>query len=246
MFYAKYIYHILLFCFAGWFISCSTPLQITQHSAQYIAIDSAVVKDSAIDNLMLPYRTEQINIMQTLIGNTTTPLSKTQPESSLGNFMCDAQLYYAKQKDAKTVAAIINYGAIRIPYISPGPLTVGTIYELMPFDNTLVIVEVPGKVLKQFCDHMAALGGWPTANLSFEITDKKASNILIDNKPIHDFIVYKIALSDYIANGGDNCSFLLSCKKTAYAVFIRDLLIDYVKEKETIHAKIERRVYYGE
>lgn len=240
------LYYFFVYCFFVFAISCKAPLIIQQTSSNYIAVDSNQNKNNTLENFMHTYRIEKDKTMQTIIGEVVKPLSKTQPESSLGNFMVDAQLYYAKQKDEKVVAAVINYGSIRIPYISPGPITIGTIYELMPFDNTLVIAEVPGKIVKEFCDHMATLGGWPVANISFEIKDKKAHNILVNGKPIHEAFIYKIALSDYIANGGDNCEFLLACKKTTYPIFIRDMLLDYIKEKKQIAQSIERRIYYAE
>ncbi len=228
------------------FISCKSKLNIIQYDHQKVVIDTTIQKNATVDSFLQTYRTKKDEVMNSIIGYTTTPLSKTQPESSLGNFMCDAQLSYAKTVDSNTVAAVINYGSIRIPYISPGAITNGTIYELMPFDNILSIVEVPGKVIQVFCDHMAALGGWPTSNLTYEIKDKKAINILINNKPIHDNIIYKLALSDYIANGGDNCIFLKECKRKEYNIFLRDVLIQYLKDNESIAPTIERRVYYGE
>ena len=99
--------------------------------------------------------------MMVIIGHSDIPLTKAQPESTLGNFMADAMLVAGQRIDPDVVAAIGNYGGIRLPYIAPGPITRGKVYELMPFDNTLNIIEIPGAVLQQFCDAMAARKGWP-------------------------------------------------------------------------------------
>ena len=52
--------------------------------------------------------------------------------------------------------AVINYGGMRIPAIPKGPITRGKIFELMPFDNLLVVVRLDVSILTQFINHMAA------------------------------------------------------------------------------------------
>src|SRR5690606_11149141 len=108
---------------------------------------------------------------QVVIGRTDIPLTKAQPESTLGNFVADAQMIVAKKLDNKVVASVVNYGGIRLNYIAPGELTKGKIFELMPFDNMLTIVEVPGEVLKQFCNHMAKYRGWPVSGITYTIKE---------------------------------------------------------------------------
>ncbi len=200
--------------------------------------------------MLSPYKAGVDTQMRVVIGNTDIPITKAQPESTLGNFMADAQLEAAKKLDPKVVASVVNYGGIRLSYISPGDITRGKMYELMPFDNMLTIVEMPGEVLHQFCDAMAARKGWPVSGLQFTIKDKKAENILIDGKPINDHIVYKIALNDYVARGGDNCDFLAPLKKRFTSVFVRDILIQYVaalqKEHKPLHPVLDKRVVYAE
>ncbi|KAK6022161.1 hypothetical protein OSTOST_12150 [Ostertagia ostertagi] len=113
--------------------------------------------------MLLPYKKGVDTQMQVVIGHTDIPLTKAQPESTLGNFMADAQLMAARVLDPKVEVSVSNYGGIRVPYIEAGPLTRGKIFELMPFDNMLIILELPGTILKQFCDHMAMSRGWPKA-----------------------------------------------------------------------------------
>jgi 2',3'-cyclic-nucleotide 2'-phosphodiesterase (5'-nucleotidase family) len=145
---------------------------------------------------------------------------------------------------------VLNYGGIRLTYINPGPITRGKMYELMPFDNMLSIVEVPGDVLKQFCNTMAAYKGWPVSGLQFTIKNKKAENILLNGEPVNDNVVYKIATNDYVARGGDNCSFMVPLKKRYTTIFLRDILIDYVaalnKENKPLHPVIQNRIQDAE
>lgn len=231
--------------------ACSPrPLYVREHHEQQYIIAKSGPADSAIASLLYPYKLGVDTQMQVLIGHTDIPLSKAQPESALGNFVADATLAAALKLDAKVVAAVSNYGGIRLPYIAPGPITRGKIYELMPFDNMLTIVEIPGNVLQQFCDAMALRKGWPVSGISFAIKDKKALDIQIGGKAINDSWVYKIAVNDYIARGGDNCDFLQPLKKRNTTVFLRDALIEYVaaleKDGKPLHPELDHRVRYAE
>ncbi|XZF14014.1 5'-nucleotidase C-terminal domain-containing protein [Chitinophagaceae bacterium MMS25-I14] len=230
--------------------ACHKPYYIQQHRQQLYVIDKNVQQDSATLQLLKPYKRGVDTQMQVVIGRTDIPLTKAQPESLLGDFMADAQLEAAQRIDHKVVASVMNYGGIRLSYINPGEITRGKMYELMPFDNMLAIVEVPGDVLKQFCDAIAAKKGWPVSGLQFTIKDKHAENITVDGQPLNEHIVYKIALNDYVARGGDNCDFLVPLKKKFTTIFLRDVLIDYVAalnaQNKPLHPQMSNRIRYAE
>jgi len=231
-------------------IGCHRPYYIQQRTAFNYTIDSTVSSDTNFTAFLKPYKSGVDTQMQIVIGHTDIPLTKAQPESTLGNFMVDAQMVAAKKIDNKVVGSVVNYGGIRLSYVAPGMLTKGKIYELMPFDNMLTIVEVPGNVLKQFCNHMAKFKGWPVDGISYTIKNKEAVDVMVSGVPVNDHIVYKIAMSDYIARGGDNCDFLLPLRKRYTTLFIRDAMIDYVinleKEGKPLHPILEKRVQYAE
>jgi 2',3'-cyclic-nucleotide 2'-phosphodiesterase (5'-nucleotidase family) len=231
--------------------SCSPrPLLVQERRPQQYVIRQDAPADSLLSAMLLPYKRGVDTQMQAVIGHTDIPLTKAQPESTLGNFLTDAMLAAAQRIDPKVVAAVGNYGGIRLPYIAPGPITRGRMYELMPFDNTLAIVEVPGSVLQQFCDAMAARKGWPVSGLSFTIKDKKAADVLIAGVPLNPVFVYPLALSDYNARGGDHCDFLAPLRKRHTGIFIRDAMIEYIsaleREGKPLHPALQNRVRYAE
>lgn len=212
-------------------------------SYNYPVVESA--EPNALDSFLIPYKKGSDSIMQLQIGTTTVPLSKSQPESTMGNFVVDAQLLFAQKKDKSVVASIMNYGGIRLPYLAPGPLTVGNMFEIMPFDNSLVIAEVPGTVVKELCSLMVAKKGWPQAGFTIVAhADNTVKSILINGAPVNDFLIYKIAISDYLAGGGDGCEFFKTCKRKYYNVFIRDIMIAYLQEQGTISPQLTHRIVY--
>ena len=79
---------------------------------------------------------------------------------------------------------VANYGGIRINSVTDGDLTLGKVYEIMPFENALVVMDLNGDQVKLLLDRIAAYGGWPVSEgLNFEIADSTATNIVIQNKP---------------------------------------------------------------
>jgi 2',3'-cyclic-nucleotide 2'-phosphodiesterase (5'-nucleotidase family) len=230
--------------------ACHKPLYIQKRTDHNYAIDRSLPSDTNLLQMLSPYKAGVDTQMQVVIGYTDMPLTKAQPESTLGNFMADAQMVRARQIDSKVVGSVVNYGGIRIAYVAPGDLTKGKMYELMPFDNMLTIVEVPGSVLKQFCSHMARFRGWPVSGITYTIKDKEAVEVMVNGAPVNDHIVYKIAMSDYIARGGDNCDFLQPLRKKYTTIFVRDAMIDYVmnlkQQGKPLHPNLEKRVQYAD
>ncbi len=226
------------------------PLHVSSHSEQWYPISQSQPVDSNLSHLLQPYKRGVDTQMEVIIAHTDIPLTKAQPECLLGNFMADAMLLAAQKIDPKVVAAVSNYGGIRVPYIAPGPITRGKMYELMPFDNMLTIVEIPGHTLQEFCDAMARYRGWPVSGISFVIKDKQAIDIRIGGQPLNDSRVYKIAINDYIARGGDNCDFLRNLPTRFTSVFVRDALIQYAESLEhqgkPLHPTLDKRISYAE
>jgi 2',3'-cyclic-nucleotide 2'-phosphodiesterase (5'-nucleotidase family) len=232
-------------------VGCSPAhLYVQNYQPQQYVIKKEDVGDSSMIAMLKPYKRGMDTQMNVVIGHTDIPLTKAQPESTLGYFFSDATLIAARKLDSKVVAAVGNYGGIRLPYIAPGVITKGRLYELMPFDNMLTIVEIPGSVLQQFCDAMAARKGWPISGITYTIKDKTAVDVMVDGAALNSNMVYKIAVNDYVARGGDNCDFLQPLKKRYTSIFLRDAMIEYVaaleRDGKPLHPVLEKRIQYAE
>lgn len=200
--------------------------------------------------MLAPYKDSLGKTMDVVIGFSVNGLTKKQPESVLGNFMTDAIKTMAEKKYNKKVeAAFINFGGIR-SYIPKGEVTIGKIFELMPFDNLIVLQELNGIQLKTFLNRVCEKGGFPVSEgLTYSIKEKKLGEVFVNGKPVEDNATYTIANSDYIANGGDNCEMLKTIARQNKNYLMRDALIEYVQQLtqdgKTVDAKIENRVTYG-
>lgn len=244
----KIFLHILfvsLLISAG--LSCHTPYQSQSLQYKSYRISDSQSNDPAMTSLLKPYSENVNKTMNDVIGQAEISLDKKQPECTLGNFMVDALYVMGAEKyNTKVDAAFINYGGIRLTQLPAGNITNGKIFELMPFDNLLILQKLKGSVLQQLLDITAAKGGWPVAGITMQIKDKKAINVMVGGKPLDPEAVYTTVNSDFIANGGDNADMLRSIPQIANGYLVRDALIDYIKKLKNdghnVSAKIENRV----
>jgi 2',3'-cyclic-nucleotide 2'-phosphodiesterase (5'-nucleotidase family) len=230
------------------FAACNTVQRPVSADYAGYRITSSLQKDSLLERDLQPYRDSVNNSMNTVIAVLGAGLEKKQPEGSLGNFMADALLFGARKKfGIEADVATVNFGGIRLGQLPAGEVTNGKIFELMPFDNLVVIQDIRGDQLQTFLDFTAERGGWPIAGVTMQISNKKAVNVLIGGKPLDPSKTYKLVNSDYVASGGDNAVMLKGIPQQNIGYLMRDAFFDYIKalsaEGKNIWAKEEKRVY---
>ena len=228
-------------------LSCHTAYQNQSLQYQSYRINNTGSKDSSVAAFLQPYSDNVNKTMNEVIGIAEISLEKKQPEGTLGNFMVDAFLVMAKEKyNTHVDAAFVNYGGIRLTQLPAGNITSGKIFELMPFDNLLILQKIKGGVFQQLLDLVADRGGWPMAGITMQIKNKKAINVMIGGKQLDPNAVYTIANSDFIANGGDNADMLRPVSQITNGYLMRDAIFDYIKKLKSqgknITANIENRV----
>ncbi|OLY94724.1 hypothetical protein BUE76_07555 [Cnuella takakiae] len=226
--FSKYINLLLLLTLS--LASCHRAMHPAKLAYHDYKIDAAAPRDSAMMRMLLPYRDSVDKSMNEVLGIAAATLEKKQPSGSLGNFMADAVLdMAAKQFKMPVDFAIINYGGIRSLQLAKGEVTRGKVFELMPFDNLLVLQKLSGDQVQQLFDYLAARGGWPIAGASFVIKNKQATDVLVGGKPLDKNKTYTLANSDYVANGGDDASFLKPIPQINSGYLIRDALLTYIR-----------------
>ncbi|HXH19773.1 MAG TPA: 5'-nucleotidase [Chitinophagales bacterium] len=226
--------------------SCAKQLRPVKAEAAYFKIDGTGGADSSIIAFIHPYRDSLRKEMTEVVAISSIMMEKGKPESLLGNFVADLLLEKGKQYDSAADCCILNYGSLRLPFLPAGEITKGMIYELMPFDNFLVLIELRGEVVRQLLDYIAFQGGWPVAGIKFKIRDGKSFDILINDLPLQPGKIYRVVISDYLADGGDNLSMLRNEKRKNFGIFIRDVILEYLKEQtqqgKLISSQLDNRI----
>lgn len=151
---------------------------------------------------------------------------------ALGRLIADAQ-----RATTGTQVAIMNNGGIR-RNLPAGPVTYGTLFELQPFQNTLVRLKLQGRYLLAALEHAIDERGVPDANLSgltasFDPSAPSGSRvigaILADGRPIRPDGSYSVTVNDFMAGGGSGY-FMFTRALTSEFTGVVDLdaLVDYL------------------
>lgn len=209
-------------------------------------VDRSVKEDSKMLSLLQPFTDSVDRFINSTIAFSNVTMYKKQPESALGNLMTDAMKVYASKKFNTNVdAAFINYGSIR-SYIPKGEIKLQTLYDLCPYDNFIVIQKIDGNKLHQLLDLIANKGGWPCSGIRMKIKYRKASEILVNGAQLNDTSVYTIAVSDYLAKGGEGCTMLKDIAQQNKNVLYKEALVDFVRSftaaGKPLSATLENRI----
>ena len=240
------------------FSSCrsNSGLQYGKTQRGVISIDSIVIAkpDSLSLEIIKPYKDELDKKINEILAYSERSLSKQQPEGLLNNFVADLVLkksadYYKAIDTAKIDICLLNYGGLRNP-LPKGAITVGNVYELMPFENMVSVLTISGNNTKKLFNYIASKNGMPISGAKVGINNGKPVDILINNTPLDTSKSYRIATSDYLADGGDNMEFFLNpIKKISLGIKLRDMIVDYLKEEtsqgRTINVSLDKRIYYA-
>ncbi len=251
----KKLFILFIISFSIFIASCKVTYRATVLQFKNYKINDTIQVSKTIQSLVKPYKDSMQKNMGVVIGHADKLLDKKLPESSLGNFMADVCFKMAEKKYKTNIdVAFVNYGGIRLSEIPKGNITKGQIYELMPFDNLLIIQKLKGNVLQKFLDLTASQGGVPMSGMTMRIVDsqtgKKAIDVLIGGKPIDPDAIYNVVNPDYVANGGDDAIMLKNIPQISAGYLVRDALFDYIKELSAagkhITAQVENRVTYAQ
>lgn len=232
-------------------ISCQSNWHVSKITAEKIPVQENLKDDAAIEAFINPYRNHINNDLDSILAFAPVTLEKSKGtwQTNIGNLMADVCKEYGnkvflKRYQKNIDICLLNHGGIR-NIIPKGNVTTRTAFEVMPFENSLVVLTLSGKQINE----MIALflndkKPHPLSGMQLVLNiENQLLEATINGKPIEDSKMYYVATSDYLANGGDNMKFFLKAKKTYELDYkIRNILIDYFKDNDSITAEIDDRV----
>jgi len=229
---------VLITCFLL-LLSCKSSYVSTDFHTQNITVtDDINPIDSQLVQLYLPYKKILEKDMGRVISFSEIEMVKGKPESGLTNLLSDLLLEEGQKAAVKNnlkikpVVSFFNYGGIRTG-LPKGEITVGKIFELMPFENEMVFIELTGQQLQQFFDIVAEHGGESVGGVRFVISNSNAKNITIDGENLVSDRKYWLVTNDYSANGGDGLEvFTQRSELINTGKKIRDVIISNFEERQ--------------
>lgn len=185
-------------------------------------------RNAQVDSLISPYKQEYMQKMYDTVAYNPSDMNTKQ----LGQWVVQGLKWYSDSVlHITSDFALCNSGGIRIKSMPQGVIQLKHIYEMMPFDNALVVIEVDSSTLDSIAQYI--YHGWPhTAQFSYQSMDKSKQWSISKSSRGRSF---QVLLSDFLANGGDKMTFLTKRPRQATKALQRDALIAYARHQKTIY-----------
>lgn len=244
------IKHILKLCFLLLIFSC-THSKISKIEGKRIDINDSILTEQSIEDFIKPYREHINKNMDSVISYAPETYSKSDGElnTAIGNLMADAVYsesnpIFNKRTGKNVDFVLLNHGGIR-SIISKGNITTRTAYEVMPFENSTVVVALKGEQVNEMMTYLSKAKRAHPVSSQLQLTlnnDFEIISATINGLPIDKTKTYFIATNDYLYNGGDKMTFFHPNEGLYVLDYkIRNVLIDYFKTKDTLHPKRDSR-----
>ena len=226
---------------------CQTPAkpgstqQQTGTRASLLPVDDSVPTDKDVEKMLAPY-SEKVRELSKVIGRLEGNLSKKGVGGgSLGYFVTNGIRAQAQAKLGKPVTlAVMNVGGLRKNEISAGELKASDIFELLPFENALVVLELTGTQLAQLLQ-VVTRDAQAGARIEFKWNDRDRADFisgkLVDangkEQDIDSQKIYTVVTIDYLLQvAGGPYAILKEAKSTTpLNMTLRDAVMNYVKSE---------------
>ena len=201
-------------------------------------------EDWRVAEMLQPYRDSISTMMDKPVFQSPSRVPSSgleEGDTPLGNFVADVI-----REGGHGDIAIINSGGIRAP-LPQGRITVGDIYTVLPFDNTVVTVPMKGWQVRELFDFIARRVGkrgfGQISGAQFVIRRGRASDIRVGGRPLESNRVYRVATIDYLYTGGDGYTmFEKAGVAEGTGQFTRDAAIDFLRKHRDYEFKKQGRI----
>lgn len=229
------------------------PYSVGEIDGKMIPVNSSLdaEPDEKAVAILTPYKKTIDSLMYEVIGYSEETMAAKHPESLLSNLVADV-LRYSTLPYIDKVAdmSIVNLGGLR-NVLSKGNITRSSIYEILPFENSLCILTLKGDALVDVCKAIAKADGQGVSGVRMVITKEGGLvSAQINGKPIDADRQYTIATIDYLADGNSGLTALTKCSHrfcpentTLRSIFL-NYVIEQTKSGKHIVSQLDGRISY--
>jgi 2',3'-cyclic-nucleotide 2'-phosphodiesterase (5'-nucleotidase family) len=253
------IKYIVLIGFTTLLIACNKTLQLTDSNSSNNKVEASVVISPIADSTIAPYRDSMKAKMDEVLNETLVDLEVGAPEGLLGNFVTDLTFDRTRNTvDNAPDFCVLNNGGLRTPVLK-GDITRGKLFELMPFENEIVIIEISADKMIDLIEYIRSKSlvassrkaGVPVSNFRMMMSNGEVTNVMINNRQYSKNKTYRVVTTDYLGGGGDNMNFFLDpIKVEKTGLKLRDIIIDHVielkKRNIAVNLALDGRIHNAE
>ncbi|UPW01477.1 bifunctional metallophosphatase/5'-nucleotidase [Halorussus gelatinilyticus] len=229
---------------------------VTEWNGRLLDVTKNVSKNETVSNIITNARKEELS---RVAGKTEVELdsrfaSNYHDETALGNMIGDS---FRAQTGADV--AITNAGGIRSNSIyGPGNLTVGDVYNMLPFQNTLVTVELTGEQLEQLLasqivtleseegQQYGAEAKLQVSGVTYEWvghngTDDPVRDVWVNGEPLDGDATYNVTVNSYMAGWDDSVLSNATVTSESHMLY-GTALLKYVQRNSPVSPTDENRI----
>lgn len=212
-----------------------------------IAASGAVKPDPEVAAIVEAHRAEAAKYTSRIVGTLKADLDNPRDENGIGNMIGDAFVEYGLAQGWKTDVAFYNAAGVRAP-LKAGPVTYGQLYQVLPFENTIVSVDLTGDQLRGVLEDASGAAGRLQiggGRWVYRFTNSAGSRVLeatIAGQPIDPKRVYHVATIDYLLLGGDGHTWFRQGTNVIYGDIEVDAVATYMNAHSPLDPKVEGRI----
>jgi len=205
-----------------------------------------VQRDPGIVKILEPFNDKVQVKMAEIVGEAMDDLPYLRTaESPLADLVADAF-----REKGKTQIAIQNIGGIRTKIVK-GKITWGNVFEVLPFQNTMITLKLTGAQMKKTLERglvtsvgMAAVSGIRVRlDRTKPAGQRVVSLVLLDGAPVDDSKLYSVTTNDFVLAGGDGFTELAKGTDIVdTGILLRDVLVDYIKARRVLSPTLDGRL----
>ncbi|MEX0273797.1 MAG: 5'-nucleotidase C-terminal domain-containing protein [Flavobacteriaceae bacterium] len=246
------IKHFVVFITFIGLISCREGQKktLTSIQAEEVLMDSTIKGVDAVEKFVAPYRTRINEVLDAPLAYAPYDITKTDGDlnTSAGNLLVDAIFdqanpIYKEMTGHAIDFVLMNHGGIRAD-IPQGDVNTRTAYQVMPFENSIVVVQLPGKAVLGMVEYLVkSKRAHPISKMQVILDNNHAiKSLSIQGKPFEEQRTYHVATSNYLVSGGDDMVFFKGMTGTTDTGYlIRNALVDYFTKVDTLTPRVDDR-----
>jgi 2',3'-cyclic-nucleotide 2'-phosphodiesterase (5'-nucleotidase family) len=227
--------HVIFFLIGASLLACSSHLNVSGTKVP-LNIDSNEKQE--VSSFISPFKDSMDRAMNLILAESSISMEVGRPSSLLGNWASDA-LFVNQTRTVRLsepIFCLLNTGGLRSS-IGKGPVTLGDIFRIMPFENSVVWLRLPISSLDKIEYYLQQSGGEPISNASM-----MNGKLMVNGVTEKTQFIWVIT-SDYLANGGDRMDFFQDAvERSDKKTLLRDVFIDEAKTQKNLIVSSEKRI----
>lgn len=237
--------------------------KLTYINSKALENNQQIHQDSSIVTWLQPLTDSLNSEMNQIIGYTPFNIQPIrarnritehqQHKANLARLVTDytlqfSQEFASKNNLPKPELVVLNHNGLRNG-IDSGNISKGTIFEVMPFDNEVLLLVLSGSQMTELFNYIATIGGSPISGAELHLDSTIFTKAVINGNTFDSRRSYCIATVDFMYEGGDGFTMLKTPKRVFQTgKLLRDIILEGIemeyKQSGTIENRNSPRIFH--